>query len=201
MWAVSRTNRRRGTPDPLGRLWDGGPGQGRCRPCRAARADCESTLLGHLVLASPAPAPGRSEKQTGLRATAHACDTEPKPRGALNLLQTIFPGTRENDPCVDVGEENDELSGFVQRPPHESVNSNKCLPKQGTAAPGLDSRPGALHRAKKKGESPGNRAVCRVSHTDFFGPTFFFELSFWPGEAVRDGQSLLARHAEVKRMV
>ena len=54
-------------------------------------------------------------------------------------------------------------------------------PKQGTAVPSLDSRPGALPWAKKKSEILGNRAVCRVSCTDFFRRANFFELSFWPG--------------------
>jgi len=46
-------------------------------------------------------------------------------------------------------------------------------------------------QAKKEGESPGNRAVCRVSHTDFFGgPTFF--LNFVLAEGGGHGRSGLA---------
>ena len=40
-------------------------------------------------------------------------DSEPRPQGALNPLQMIFPDAHDNDAYLDIGEENDTLSGFV----------------------------------------------------------------------------------------
>ena len=59
-------------------------------------------------------------------------------------------------------------------PPLDLRHLRVCDPKQGTAGPGWDCRPGAIHPAKKRGESPGNRPVCRVSYTDFFCRANFF---------------------------
>ena len=76
------------------------------------------------------------------------------------------------------------------------------IPNRGLRARAGTAGPGHFTRRKKKGESPGIGPFAELATPTFFaGPTFFFELSFWPGKAVRDGQGLLAVHAEVKRKV
>ena len=78
------------------------------------------------------------------------------------------------------------------------------IPNRGPRLRVRTTDPGHFTRQKEGVKIRAIGSFAELATPTFFGPTFIFErtlISSWPGEAVRDGQSLLAQHAEVKRMV
>ena len=125
---------------------------------------------------------------------------------------------RSWNPCLEAHETtavpdvamSSTLGWRVNSTRHPHPPAIPCLPgwdpERGGAGPCLDHRTGTgpypsckvvapdrgHPQAKKESESPGNRAVCRVSHTDFFdGPTFNLNFRFGRGRRPRTVRACL----------
>ncbi len=124
-----------------------------------------------------------------------------EPRLPCGRLWPVSPASLSMTSPVTNERVVEHAEGPVRSPPgthHPWTHSSwpHEIPNRGLRARVWTPGPGHFTGRKKKGESPGIGPFAESAT-----PTFFFKLSFWPGKAVLDGLGLLARHAEVKRMV